>query len=65
MGASAAKSILSPEPAAPRPARRTGLQRRQAVEAWLILTPILLYYSIFFLFPVYEIKEVMIWISSR
>jgi ABC-type sugar transport system permease subunit len=52
MGASAAKSILSPEPPAPQRARRKGLQRRQAVEAWLILTPILLYYSIFFLFPV-------------
>jgi ABC-type sugar transport system permease subunit len=52
MGASAAKSILSPEPPAPKRARRTGLQRRQAIEAWLILTPILLYYSIFFLFPV-------------
>jgi ABC-type sugar transport system permease subunit len=27
-------------------------RRRQAVEAWIILTPILLYYSFFFIFPV-------------
>jgi ABC-type sugar transport system permease subunit len=52
MGVSTAKSILSPEPTAPKRARRTGLQRRHAIEAWLILTPILAYYSIFFLFPV-------------
>lgn len=32
--------------------RGGGLRRRQTIEAWLILTPILLYYSIFFLFPV-------------
>jgi ABC-type sugar transport system permease subunit len=32
--------------------RNGGIRRRQTVEAWLILTPILLYYSIFFLFPV-------------
>ncbi len=32
--------------------RGSGLQRRQTIEAWIILTPILLYYSVFFLFPV-------------
>ncbi|MDF1513183.1 MAG: sugar ABC transporter permease [Anaerolineae bacterium] len=32
--------------------RRGGLRRRQTIEAWLILSPILIYYSIFFLFPV-------------
>lgn len=32
--------------------RRSGLQRRQTIEAWVILIPILLYYSVFFLFPV-------------
>ena len=38
------------------PARRKrglkGARRRETLEAWLILTPILLYFSIFFLFPV-------------
>ncbi len=40
-----------------RPAAQAGFSRwrrvhRDAIEAWIILTPILLYYSIFFLFPV-------------
>jgi ABC-type sugar transport system permease subunit len=41
-----------PKPVAPGRAPRKGLQRRQTLEAWLILTPILIYYSVFFLFPV-------------
>ena len=52
MCASAADSAVFPESAAAKPARRRSMQRRQTVEAWLILTPILIYYSVFFLFPV-------------
>jgi len=48
---SSADLALTP-PVKKRKPKMSGLQRRQAVEAWLILTPILLYYSIFFLFPV-------------
>lgn len=32
--------------------RGPSLQRRQRLEFWLIMTPILIYYSIFFIFPV-------------
>ncbi|MBN1250193.1 MAG: sugar ABC transporter permease [Anaerolineae bacterium] len=32
--------------------RLTGKRRRDTIEAWIILTPILIYFSIFFLFPV-------------
>ena len=52
MCASAANSVVLPDPPAPKHARRKSLQKRQTIEAWLILTPILVYYSIFFLFPV-------------
>jgi ABC-type sugar transport system permease subunit len=52
MCASAANSAVFPEPIAPKRGRRTSMERRQAIEAWLILTPILIYYSVFFLFPV-------------
>lgn len=31
---------------------KSGFRRRQTIEAWIILTPILIYFSIFFLFPV-------------
>ncbi len=31
---------------------KSGFHRRQTIEAWIILTPILIYFSIFFLFPV-------------
>ena len=52
MCASSTNSVISARSSAPKHARHTGAQRRQTIEAWLILTPILLYYSIFFLFPV-------------
>ena len=52
MCASAANSTVHPEPSAPKWGRRISRERRQTIEAWLILTPILVYYSIFFLFPV-------------
>jgi ABC-type sugar transport system permease subunit len=51
MCASAANSVVVPDSPAPGRARPS-LQKRQTIEAWLILTPILVYYSIFFLFPV-------------
>ncbi len=38
--------------AAPQAAPRFSLRRRQAIEAWVILTPILLYYVIFSVAPV-------------
>jgi ABC-type sugar transport system permease subunit len=31
---------------------RSGKRRRETIEAWIILTPILIYFSVFFLFPV-------------
>ena len=52
MCASAANSTVLPEPSAAKQGRRTSRERRQTIEAWLILTPILVYYSVFFLFPV-------------
>jgi ABC-type sugar transport system permease subunit len=52
MCASAANSTVFPETSAPKRGRRTSIERRHTIEAWLILTPILVYYSIFFLFPV-------------
>lgn len=36
----------------PRRPKLSGIRRRETREAWIILIPILLYYSIFFLFPV-------------
>ncbi|MGC9468679.1 MAG: carbohydrate ABC transporter permease [Anaerolineae bacterium] len=42
-------------PTTPRVRKRKplrGKRRRDTIEAWIILTPILLYFSIFFLFPV-------------
>lgn len=52
MCASAANSVVARKPPAPGRARRTSQKRRQTIEAWVILTPILVYYSVFFLFPV-------------
>ena len=52
MCASRANSVVSLESPAPKRARRISIQKRHAIEAWLILTPILIYYSVFFLFPV-------------
>jgi ABC-type sugar transport system permease subunit len=53
MGASADNSAVSlAKTFAHKRARSGKLHRRQAIEAWLILTPILIYYSVFFLFPV-------------
>lgn len=52
MCASAANSVVSPGSPASKRAPRTSTQRRHAIEAWVILTPILIYYSVFFLFPV-------------
>ncbi len=52
MCASSTNPVISAQSSAPKRARHTSTQRRQTIEAWLILTPILLYYSIFFLFPV-------------
>lgn len=45
-------SALKSQPSRRKKRRLSGIQRRQTREAWLILTPILLYFSIFFLFPV-------------
>ena len=52
MSASPANSVISARSPAPKRARHTSTQKRHAIEAWLILTPILIYYSVFFLFPV-------------
>lgn len=53
MGAPSHRTLVV-KPALPPAARfmRWRFRHRQAVEGWLILTPILLYYSLFFLFPV-------------
>ncbi len=45
-------AISMPKTAAPSRWTRWRFRHRQAIEGWLILTPILLYYSIFFLFPI-------------
>ena len=45
-------SVLQPQPARNKKRQLSGIRRRETREAWLILTPILLYFSIFFLFPV-------------
>ena len=45
-------SVLQPQPARKKKRQLRGIRRRETREAWLILTPILLYFSIFFLFPV-------------
>ena len=49
-----AQQALTPRPAQSTAKRfaRWRHRNRHAVEGWLILTPILLYYSLFFLFPV-------------
>jgi ABC-type sugar transport system permease subunit len=52
MCASAANSTTLTKRSVPRRVRHTNTQKRHAIEAWLILTPILIYYSVFFLFPV-------------
>ncbi|MCD6555129.1 MAG: sugar ABC transporter permease [Anaerolineae bacterium] len=41
-----------PRARAPRKRKLSGIRQRETREAWIILTPILLYFSIFFLFPV-------------
>jgi len=45
-------SVLHSQPGRKKRRPLSGIRRRETREAWLILTPILLYFSIFFLFPV-------------
>jgi ABC-type sugar transport system permease subunit len=47
-----ATTVPLPETRVVRKRKLKGVRRRETIEAWLILTPILLYFSIFFLFPV-------------
>src|SRR5690242_10502128 len=52
MSTSAKQVIVPLAPVATDKWTRWRYRHRQALEGWLILTPVLLYYSIFFIFPV-------------
>ncbi|HXF62316.1 MAG TPA: sugar ABC transporter permease [Caldilineaceae bacterium] len=52
MRASAQRTFAAPSESLGERLTRWRRRHRQAVEGWIILTPILLYYSIFFIFPV-------------